>query len=309
MIFRNLFFAALIIGIISGSALSVIQQFAVTPIILDAEQYEVVGAPSEQKHQTLASPNTELLHKRVSLTPTVDVPHDHASHDHSAITTQTEEPVSFPLITASPKTENGGIETTNIEKITHSDDNHSSHSHDPEAWSPQDGIERTAYTFGANILSAIGFSLLMLGAMMLARKATPATGALWGLAGYTTFFIAPSLGLLPEIPGMEAAALEGRQTWWLLTVFVTATGFGLIAFGHVSLKVVGLALLATPHILGAPQPDIHGFANQNAVAVAALESLEIRFLWATAIANAVFWLVMGATSGYLINKFNLLNSH
>jgi predicted cobalt transporter CbtA len=105
---------------------------------------------------------------------------------------------------------------------------------------------------------------------------------------------------------MEAAALEGRLTWWIFTAVLTATGRGLIGFGHISLKAIGLVLLAIPHLLGAPQPDMHGFVHTDATAVTALESLAADFLWATAVANGIFWLIVGVTSGYFINKFKIL---
>src|SRR5690242_2235126 len=41
------------------------------------------------------------------------------------------------------------------------------HDHGAEAWEPRDGLERNAYTAGANILTAIGFALLLAGFLSL----------------------------------------------------------------------------------------------------------------------------------------------
>jgi len=87
----------------------------------------------------------------------------------------------------------------------------------------------------------------------------PIIGALgcWGLASYITFFAAPSLGL-PEIPNNEAAKLADRQSWWLITVLGTGFGLSLLAFARASTnKFFGAVLLAVPHLIIAPQPEVH----------------------------------------------------
>ncbi len=235
--FRNLVFAALAVGILSGLVLALAQQVAVTPTILAAEAFEISEAVPD-------------------------------SHGHS----------------------------------------HGAHSHDAEAWAPEDGAERIFYTTVANILTGIGFALLILSAMAYSGKGNLKNGVLWGLAGYISFFVAPAMGLHPEIPGMEAANLQGRQGWWLLTVLSTAAGLALIVFGQASLKVAGLVLLMIPHVLGAPLPEVHGFAHPDAQAVASLEKLAHSFLQSTAITNGIFWLVLGVSSGYLINKFGIIKA-
>lgn len=270
MVFRNLFFAALVVGIISGLALGLVQQFAVVPTILAAEQYEVAETEPVQAATTHEHTTT----------------HDHTTQNHSIQDTGAHGQ-GFPIQPTQSHAASG-------------------HSHDPEAWAPEDGIERIAYTIGANILSAIGFALLLLSAMALSGKANVKTGVFWGIAGYLTFFVAPGMGLHPEIPGMEAANIQGRQGWWLATVVMTAGGLGLIAFGHISLKMGGVALLLIPHFLGAPLPEVHGFSHPDAAAVAELENLANNFVQATAIANGIFWLIVGITSGYFINKFGIL---
>src|ERR1700730_325426 len=84
------------------------------------------------------------------------------------------------------------------------------------AWEPENGAERTAYTLLADILTGIGFALLV-GAGLTLRGGEVGwrQGLLWGLAGFATFTIAPSLGLPPQLPGSEAAPLLDRQVWWL----------------------------------------------------------------------------------------------
>src|ERR1700730_1715363 len=69
------------------------------------------------------------------------------------------------------------------------------------AWEPENGAERTAYTLLADILTGIGFALLV-GAGLTLRGGEVGwrQGLLWGLAGFATFVIAPGLGLPPQLP-------------------------------------------------------------------------------------------------------------
>ena len=170
------------------------------------------------------------------------------------------------------------------------------HEHEAETWRPQNGLERTAYTAAANISLAVGFALLLGAAGNLRGGFSHwRNGLLWGLAGYTGFFVAPSLGLPPEVPGTETANLKDRQLWWLMTVVDTAAGLWLLVFSKTKLnKLLGLVLLVSPHWIGAPQPEIHSSA--------APAQLAHTFIIATALANAVFWLVLGCLMGLFSSK-------
>ncbi|MEO6352908.1 MAG: CbtA family protein, partial [Burkholderiaceae bacterium] len=157
--------------------------------------------------------------------------------------------------------------------------------------------ERTAFTVLANISLAVGFGL-MLGAALFLRNDAGGwrSGLLWGLAGYAVFFVAPALGLPPEMPGTAAASLADRQLWWLGTVVVTAGGLSLLIFTHNwKLKLFGALLLTVPHLIGAPQPEVHFSAAPAELAQA--------FIQATTIANAVFWLALGGLMGWFYKKF------
>ena len=170
------------------------------------------------------------------------------------------------------------------------------HHHDAEAWKPENGWERTFYTALANVSLAIGFALL-LGAAMLVRGGTSGwrSGLLWGLAGYTVFFVAPALGLPPEVPGTEAAPLLDQQLWWLMAVLGTSAGLALLVFARSAMiKLVGISLLVIPHLIGAPQPLLQ--------ASAAPVELARAFISASAIANAAFWLALGALMGFFYQK-------
>ena len=133
------------------------------------------------------------------------------------------------------------------------------HSHDSE-WEPEEGFQRNAFTVAANILTAIGFALLLTGVYAIrGRQVTWREGLLWGLAGFVVFTAAPGLGLPPELPGMPVADLTARQTWWIATAAATAGGLCLLAFRSTAwAAVLGLALIALPHLIGAPlAPESH----------------------------------------------------
>lgn len=171
------------------------------------------------------------------------------------------------------------------------------HEGEGEEWEPANGFERTAYTVLANISMAIGFGLFLAAAIVISGKqVTWRSGLLWGVAGYLVFFVAPSLGLPPEVPGTMAAPLHARQLWWVMTAGMTAAGLGLGVYArHWALKLLGVVLLIVPHVIGAPHPAVHGSA--------APEELAQAFIHATALANGLFWVTLGGLTGYFYKKF------
>jgi len=172
-----------------------------------------------------------------------------------------------------------------------------------EAWHPENGFERTSFSFIANFLVCFSYALLLITLMATQNLTKLAHGVLWGIAAYLSFFVAPALGLAPEIPGMEAAYLEGRQSWWLLTVLLTALGLWSIAYQRPILKGIGTILLIIPHLIGAPQPEHHGFVNTDLEAINSLTALWHGFILQTSIANGLLWLIIGILSAFLSIKF------
>ena len=169
------------------------------------------------------------------------------------------------------------------------------HTHDAEAWEPEDGWQRVLSTTGGNLVVAVGFALMLAGLYTLRAPTRTAQGLLWGLAGYATFVLAPTMGLPPELPGTAAADLALRQTWWIGTAASTAAGIALIVFGRTwLLKVLGVAILAVPHVIGAPQPEVHSML--------APEALEAQFKIASQLTNVAFWLALGLISAWLFRR-------
>ncbi|MFD1701876.1 CbtA family protein [Methylopila henanensis] len=173
---------------------------------------------------------------------------------------------------------------------------HEAHAHDPDAWEPADGAERFGWTVAANVLSAVGFALLLVSASELKGGLTSwREGLFWGLAGFAAFTLAPSIGLPPEAPGVAGATLEARQLWWIGTVAATALGLALLAFGRSPvLAILAVVLIAAPHVIGAPQAD---------EAPAIPRKLEHDFVVAVIVTGFVFWAALGTLAGALRPRF------
>lgn len=164
------------------------------------------------------------------------------------------------------------------------------------AWVPKGEFERTAYTLASNLIMGVGFAFVLAAAVVFSgRSITARNGVVWGLMGFLAFTLAPTAGLAPELPGMPAADLLARQTWWWGTAIATAGGITLIAFqDRMALKALGVALIAAPHLIGAPHPQTSDSAVPAALAVDfAANSLAMMVL---------FWIVLGVSLGWALNR-------
>jgi cobalt transporter subunit CbtA len=175
---------------------------------------------------------------------------------------------------------------------------HAAHAHGEAAWEPRDGLERNLYTAAADILTAIGFSMLLAGFYALrGRPITWREGALWGLAGFAVFTLAPGLGLPPELPGVPAAPLTARQLWWIGTALATAAGLGLFVFRRSPVAAaLGVCLIVAPHLIGAPHlAEVH---------TSVPEILSRRFAVDVTLTSFLFWILLGSLTGVAYRQFS-----
>lgn len=172
------------------------------------------------------------------------------------------------------------------------------HEHQQDAWEPSDGVERTSFTLAANILTAIGWAMLLSGLMMARGKPVGLRdGLLWGVAGFACVMVAPMAGLPPELPGTPAAPLEARQFWWISTAVFTAAGLALAFFRPKPWAfVVALILIASPHIVGAP-------LFTGGETPLAPPELEHQFIIAALLTSLLSWLLIGPLSGFFLRRF------
>ncbi len=169
------------------------------------------------------------------------------------------------------------------------------HHHSEEAWEPANGFERNAWRFVADLGVGIGFALILVGAFVLrGEEMDMKRGILWGLAGFTVFSLAPGFGLPPELPATMAAALTDRQIWWVGTALATAIGLYSVTFSKGNaLKALGVAVMVLPHIIGAPKPPLGGVVPTE---------LNAEFAAASLATMAMFWVVLGAVSGWYYSR-------
>lgn len=229
---QKILFTALVAGFIAGVAIFLMQNFKLTPLILQAENYE------------------------------------QASSEHSESKTEHE------------------------------------HHHDENAWQPTSTLERSSFTLLADIGMGVAFALILIGSFTLfdnnVKNMDAKIGALWGLAGFAVFSLAPSFGLPPELPTTMAADLADRQIWWVATVMATAIALLLIVFGKSNLlRATGVFILALPHIIGAPIAPLGG---------AVPTELNAQFAASSITSMAIFWIVLGVTSGWFYGRYNSLKN-
>jgi len=193
-----------------------------------------------------------------------------------------------------------GSAAATTESSTASDEmagmSHDEHEHGAGEWGPADGFQRNAFTVLADLLTGIGFALLLVSAFALrGGEINWQSGLYWGLAGFVAFTLAPGLGLPPEVPGTQAAPLLARQIWWVFTVAAACGGLACLFLGRKALWcLAGMALLVVPHIVGAPQLE---HAHR-----AAPESIAHQFIVAAVITSLLFWAALGTLSGYFYRR-------
>ncbi len=170
---------------------------------------------------------------------------------------------------------------------------HQGHGAPAPVFSPE-GPLKPVLTVMFNIVSGLGFGLILnaLARLRTLRNGRPfiaSDGVLWGAAGFAAFSLAPAFGLPPELPGMTGGGLIERQVWWIATSCCTAGGIALLVYSPDIWRIGGIALIAMPHLIGAPHPDGYGVIPGEMAATFASASLG---------ASAMFWLVLGWVSGW-----------
>lgn len=177
------------------------------------------------------------------------------------------------------------------------------HSHDASATAegeeagPELPFGRFGNTLLVNLVLGAGFALVTgAAALFLGRRITVQNGLYWGLAGFFIFVLAPQVGLAPELPAMPAADLAERQSWWIATVLLAALAVYLIVLREeIWAKILGVVLIAAPHLYGAPQPD-----DLTSAVPAVLAS---EYAVASLVTNLFFWSVLGLALGWFLQKY------
>ncbi len=199
-----------------------------------------------------------------------------------------------PLIGEAELYESGALTHFAAAEAGHGADNHGDHG------AAADGsANRHILTVLMTVLTTCGFALVLVAAFALAERmgltrVDHQSGLLFGLAGFAAVQLMPALGLSPELPGAAAGELGTRQLWWIATVLATAAGIALIAWGNPALKLGGAALIAAPHLVGAPHPE----AFEGVVP----PELSALFAARVLVVGALVWAALGALAGHLWSR-------
>ncbi|WP_299861101.1 CbtA family protein [uncultured Hoeflea sp.] len=209
---------------------------------------------------------------------------------------------TIPLIMQAEAYENGEAghdhHAPDSSGATTADDGHA-HSHgDGESVL---GFGRFGNTVLANIVAGCGFALMLAAVALLTGIEFPVgregliRGLVLGAGAWFSVQLAPSFGLPPAVPGFPYADLGDRQTWWMLTVAASAAGLWLLALRpEWIVKAVGLAIIAAPHLWGAPVPEdiVSNVPAYIASAYAAASLATTLF----------FWLLLGGALGVFMAR-------
>lgn len=215
----------------------------------------------------------------------------------AVLITAVEAFTTTPLILAAEELEIGAPIIHDELQLNEVNPNTVSHAHDPNAWAPENGLERYLYTLLANAVTGIAFALLLVVGLTFGERPVDLNkGIMLALGGFATFTLAPVMGLPPELPAMPTVDLQDRQIWWAFTVVFTACGlYCLFGTKTVVLRILGLVFLAVPQIWGAPQPTT--LSSQVPATLAA------HFAATSIVISALFWGIIGYFAPIFFERF------
>ena len=167
---------------------------------------------------------------------------------------------------------------------------------DGVTWTPENGLERTLYTFVSNILYAVSFGLMIAAGLSLRPVRKWWQGAYWGLAGLTVFYLVPSYIYAPTLPGTLEAELLMRQLWWIASIECGLIGLAMVFFTpYWMTRLLGGMLFFLPHLVGAPPGEIIIFVPK---------SLLNEFLIANLATTTVYWILLGLFTAYFFERLS-----
>lgn len=162
-------------------------------------------------------------------------------------------------------------------------------------------FSRLGNTTLTNLVTGAGFALMLAAVALLMGFEFPVgreavvRGVMLGAAGWFSVQLAPAFSLPPELPGFPYVDLLTRQIWWIAAVAFSAIGIWLVVLRREwMLNLLGLTVIAAPHVWGAPQPDD---ISSNVPALLAAE-----YTSASLATTLFFWLVLGGLLGSFLSR-------
>jgi cobalt transporter subunit CbtA len=276
---QRLLLTGLLSGAVAGVILTLVHLTMVQPLIAQAEVFEEQGGALISGVQHAHPGGISHTHSGGN------IPHLHEQnfHIHAEGTAHVHDGAKA-----------GHTHSAQVAEAGH---DHGAHAHNAAAWSPENGMERSLFTLGANLLTAIAFGLLLAaGFTLYGGSINLRQGLFWGGAGFLSFSFLPGLGLPAELPGAVADELVARQIWWLGTAVASCIGLAVIAFGKShAWRAAGILLLVIPHAIGAPHLDADAAGS-------APPELAAHYIMVTLFASAIMWSLLGLTAAYVYGR-------
>jgi cobalt transporter subunit CbtA len=157
---------------------------------------------------------------------------------------------------------------------------------------------RSLSTLLGDVFVAIGFGLILTGIYAASGKDGWLQGLLFGLGGFATFHLAPSMLTPPALPGMQVAPLILRQTGWLMMTISAMMGLVLLFYFTGLARLAGILFF----VIAA---TVFRFLLPISPATTPSHSLALLdrvFVMRTLASLLVFWLILGIVSGYLFAR-------
>ena len=156
------------------------------------------------------------------------------------------------------------------------------------------GYVRAVSTAVGDMLVAVGFGMLLAAIYALSGRDGLTAGLISGLAGFAMFYLGPAIVVPPSIPALKLAPLYLRQSAWLFAALCTGLGLAVLAIAPRGLRLAGIPLLVLPSVLFRYMfPLSRGAASSHA-----LSAMERLFIVRALGDGLIFWLVLGAISGW-----------
>ncbi|WP_420410222.1 CbtA family protein [Hoeflea sp.] len=206
---------------------------------------------------------------------------------------------TIPLIMQAESYEGGGHDHgADAAGSAEAAQDHGAHDHGDDSML---GLGRLGDTILANLVAGGGFALMLAAVALLTGIEFPGgreglmRGLLLGAGAWFCVQLAPSFSLPPAVPGFPYADLQARQNWWMITVAVSGAGLWLLALRpETVLKLVGVVLIVTPHLWGAPVPE-HIFSEVPAYVASAYAAASLA-------TTLFFWLLLGGLLGLFLSR-------
>jgi predicted cobalt transporter CbtA len=157
---------------------------------------------------------------------------------------------------------------------------------------------RSIATLLGDVFVATAFGLLLTGFYAISRRDGWRYGLVCGLVGFAIFHLFPAMVVPPAVPGMEVAPLAVRQVAWWESVVSATIGFILLFTLTRFAKLAGVLFFVLPVAvfrLLSPLPAATTRSNPLAL-------IDQAFVIRTLAGVMIFWLILGAVSGYLFAR-------